>query len=82
MVMITVGLLAGAIIPSIPVCADIAGAPDYYKLTNTVTEGGCDATEGIGINGSAEFETVANWYLVIGRNESESEFESIKLNPW
>jgi len=78
-VMITVGLLAGAIIPSIPVCADIAGAPDYYKLTNTVTEGGCDATEGIGINGSAEFETVADWYLVIGRNESETVFKSINM---
>lgn len=79
MVMITVGLLAGAIIPSIPVCADIAGAPDYYKLTNTVTEGGCDAAEGIGINGSSYFETVATWFLVIGRNESESEFESINM---
>jgi len=78
-VMITVGLLAGAIIPSIPVCADIAGAPDYYKLTNTVTEGGCDASEGIGINGSSYFETVATWYLVIGRNESESEFETINI---
>ena len=71
--------LLGAIIPSIPVSADIAGAPDYYKLTNTVTEGGCDAAEGMGINGSEGFETVANWMLVIGRNESESEFESINM---
>jgi hypothetical protein len=78
-VMITVGLLAGAIIPSIPVYADIAGAPDYYKLTNTVTEGGCDAAEGIGINGSSYFETVATYYLIIGRNESEIEFESINM---
>jgi len=45
-VMVMVGLLlAGAITTSSPAFADIAGAPDYYKLDYQVSASGMDAVE-------------------------------------